>query len=174
MRFSTAVGLLLAAVVIASGQEGPTYRVDLNMRDAGDASAKEGRHYMVLVESGTKGYFRVGSKIPYATGSFQPGVASTNVSPLVATQFNYVDVGVSIECFVREVSGKFDLKADIELSTVKKPDGPPPHPPNPIIGSVRVSFNGKMTAGTPTKVASINDPATGQKFDVEATVTRMD
>jgi general secretion pathway protein D len=40
---------------------------------------------------------KIGEKYPYATGSFQPGVGTVGVSPLVSTQFQFVDVGVNVE-----------------------------------------------------------------------------
>jgi hypothetical protein len=34
-------------------------------------------------------------RIPHATGTFQPGVSGQGVTPLVNTQFNYIDVGLN-------------------------------------------------------------------------------
>ena len=39
---------------------------------------------------------QIGDRIPYATGSFQPGVGTVGVSPLVSTQFQFVDTGVTV------------------------------------------------------------------------------
>jgi general secretion pathway protein D len=44
-----------------------------------------------------KATFKVGSKIPIATGSYQSGAATSMVSSLVNTQFQYQDVGVNVE-----------------------------------------------------------------------------
>jgi general secretion pathway protein D len=38
----------------------------------------------------------IGSRVPVATGSFQPGIGGVGVNPLVNTQFNYIDVGVNV------------------------------------------------------------------------------
>ena len=46
---------------------------------------------------GMKVELKIGHRIPYATGSFQPGVGTVGVSPLVSTQFNYADVGVNVD-----------------------------------------------------------------------------
>ncbi|MFZ0301742.1 MAG: cohesin domain-containing protein [Terracidiphilus sp.] len=46
---------------------------------------------------GQKATFKVGSKIPIATGSYQTGAATALVSSLVNTQFQYEDVGVDVE-----------------------------------------------------------------------------
>jgi general secretion pathway protein D len=49
------------------------------------------------VSDGQKATLKIGEKYPYATGSFQPGVGTVGVSPLVSTQFQFVDVGVNVE-----------------------------------------------------------------------------
>jgi general secretion pathway protein D len=61
-----------------------------------------------------KGSLKIGDRIPIATGSFQGGV-----SPLVNTQFQYLDVGVNVDItpYVhsdREVT----LKMSLEISSV--------------------------------------------------------
>ena len=40
---------------------------------------------------------KVGDRIPIATGSFAAGIGGGGISPLVNTQFTYVDVGVNID-----------------------------------------------------------------------------
>ena len=51
----------------------------------------------VRVSDGQKVSLKIGEKYPYATGSFQPGVGTVGVSPLVSTQFQFVDIGVNVE-----------------------------------------------------------------------------
>jgi general secretion pathway protein D len=51
----------------------------------------------VRVSDGQKVTLKIGEKYPYATGSFQPGVGTVGVSPLVSTQFQFVDVGVNVD-----------------------------------------------------------------------------
>jgi general secretion pathway protein D len=46
---------------------------------------------------GLKSSLKIGDRYPYATGSFQPGVGSVGVSPLVSTQFQFADVGVNVD-----------------------------------------------------------------------------
>jgi general secretion pathway protein D len=44
-----------------------------------------------------KATMKIGKKIPIATGSYQTGAATSSVSSLVNTQFQYQDVGINIE-----------------------------------------------------------------------------
>ena len=46
---------------------------------------------------GMKVSLKIGEKVPYASGSFQPGVGSVGVSPLVSTQFQFAETGVNVE-----------------------------------------------------------------------------
>ncbi|HEX4277923.1 MAG TPA: hypothetical protein VHZ74_21360 [Bryobacteraceae bacterium] len=67
-----------------------------------------------------KATLKIGDKVPTATGSFQPGVAGVGVSPLVNTQFTFLDVGVVLEITPRvHEGGEVTLHVDIDVSNVK-------------------------------------------------------
>jgi general secretion pathway protein D len=67
-----------------------------------------------------KATLKIGDKVPTATGSFQPGVAGVGVSPLVNTQFTFLDVGVVLEIQPRvHENGEITLHTDIDISQVK-------------------------------------------------------
>jgi general secretion pathway protein D len=51
----------------------------------------------VRASDGQKVSLKIGDRVPYATGSFQPGIGTVGVSPLVSTQFQFVDTGVNVE-----------------------------------------------------------------------------
>ncbi|HEY6393390.1 MAG TPA: hypothetical protein VIX89_19060 [Bryobacteraceae bacterium] len=147
------------------------YKVEFNIHDGNDA-AKTGRRYIIMIEANERGIFRVGQKVPYATGSLQPGVGSAGVTPLV--QYNYAEIGVNIECRISEINGRIRVKATLDLSTVVQHDKSNVQvPPMPIIGQLRVDVNALVNPGKPAIVASIDDPVTLRKFDVEATVTKI-
>lgn len=62
-----------------------------------DSRTKIQESPQLRVSDGQKATLKIGEKYPYATGSFQPGVGTVGVSPLVSTQFQFVDVGVNVE-----------------------------------------------------------------------------
>src|SRR3984893_6692665 len=62
-----------------------------------DSSTKVMQSPQVRASDGQKVSLKIGEKYPYATGSFQPGVGTVGVSPLVSTQFQFVDIGVNVE-----------------------------------------------------------------------------
>jgi general secretion pathway protein D len=73
----------------------------------------------VRVSDGQKVTLKIGEKYPYATGSFQPGVGTVGVSPLVSTQFQFVDVGVNVELTPHvHGSDEVTLHVSIEISGI--------------------------------------------------------
>jgi general secretion pathway protein D len=87
-----------------------------------DSSTKILQNPRIRATDGQKATFKVGSKIPIATGSYGGGGVGTGalggISSLVNTQFQYTDVGVNIEMtptvhFDRDVT----LKIKIEVTS---------------------------------------------------------
>ncbi len=161
MRFSAAVVLAVLAAAPAFAEN--VYKVEFNIRDGNDA-AKAGRRYTMLIDNGTKGTFKLGSRVPVVTGTFQPGGN---------TQFTYVDVGVNIECTVMDHSPLVGLNASIDLSMIIPPEKGAPPAPSPTINQVRFNLNTDVPLGKPTAVTTVDDPVTMRKFEVEATVTKV-
>ena len=71
---------------------------------------------------GQKASMRIGEKEPTASGSFQPGlggVAGAGISPLVNTQFTYLDVGVNVEILPKvHDNGEISLHVSLDISSV--------------------------------------------------------
>lgn len=180
----TAIALIAAAALGSAlplaaqerkdpGPELAAYRVQFDIRDASDTTAKAPRRYTMIVNPGSKSTLRVGTRVPYATGSLQPGTGQGGgVTPLVSTQYQYADIGVNIDCTLQEAGAKVRLNADLEMSSVlKREEAGIPHAPT--IASIRVSIGAALAMNKPVLVASVEDPVTLHKFDVEAGVTRL-
>ena len=75
----------------------------------------------VRASDGQKVSLKIGDRIPYATGSFQPGVGTVGVSPLVSTQFNFAEMGVNVDITPQVHSNReITLHVEIEVSSVKQ------------------------------------------------------
>ncbi len=128
MRISTLLVLatLLSLTLTAQAQDkkdgadATVYKLEFNIHDGADAAAKAGRRYALLIDANGKGTLRSGNKVPYGTGSFQPGKDGT--SPLASTQYNYAEVGVNIDARLREANGRVALSASLEVSAVLQPE----------------------------------------------------
>jgi len=84
-----------------------------------DSSTKVMQSPQVRASDGQKVTLKIGEKYPYATGSFQPGVGTVGVSPLVSTQFQFVDTGVNVE-LTPHVHGtdEVTLHVSVDISSV--------------------------------------------------------
>ena len=77
----------------------------------------------VRVSDGEKATLKIGERVPIATGSFQTGGLGASVagaiSPLVNTQYQYIDVGVSVDVTPRvHPDGDVSMKLAIEVSSI--------------------------------------------------------
>lgn len=81
-----------------------------------DRSTKVRQTPQIRVADGQKAQLRIGEKVPTASGSFQPGIGVTGggVSPLVNTQFQYIDVGVVMDLTPR-IHGEDEVSMHLEL-----------------------------------------------------------
>ncbi len=145
-------------------RDGSVYKVDFNVRDSSDPAARNGRKYSLLLNSGIKGVFKVGNRVPTASGAFNGSTATT--------QFTYVDVGMNVEAVVAESNGKYALHASIDVSTAL-PALKDAAVQNPTISQIKVEIETSVMPGKPTVVAAFDDPLTARKFDVEVTIVKM-
>ena len=161
LAFSCAALLVAALVPLhAQDKERPVaaYKVEYRIRDGSDATAKTPRRYTMLCDTFGRGTFKVGDRVPVSTGS---------------NQFNYLDVGVNIETMVRERSNesRVSLTANMDMSTLvehKQLAGFS----NPTVAQMKIVVDALVTPGKPTVVASIDDPVTQHRVDIEAMVTK--
>lgn len=66
-----------------------------------------------------KATLKIGDRIPIATGSFTPGIGAGGISPLVNTQFQYIDVGVNIDITPQiHADNEVTLKMALEVSSL--------------------------------------------------------
>jgi general secretion pathway protein D len=76
----------------------------------------------IRITDGEKASLKIGERVPVATGSFQAGLGTTQVgavSPLVNTQFQYIDVGVNIDVTPRvHPDGDVSLTLTLDVSSV--------------------------------------------------------
>ena len=84
-----------------------------------DRNSKIRQTPQIRAADGQKAQLRIGEKVPTASGSFQPGIGSVGVSPLVNTQFQYIEVGVVMD-MVPRIHGddEVSMHLEIEISNV--------------------------------------------------------
>jgi hypothetical protein len=163
--FTAAAVLLCTLPIHAQDRKGSNdssvYQVQFRIRDLNDQAAKSGRNYSLLVAANRRATFKVGDRVPVATGGG-------------ASQYTYLDIGVTIECIIADIGGKLGMHGNIDLSTVERHDSKiPSASPNPTVGQTRLELDTAVDPGKPTIVASIDDPVNQRNLQVEATVTKV-
>src|SRR5262249_18201335 len=84
-----------------------------------DSQTKIIQNPQVRPLDGQKASLKIGSRVPVATGSFQPGIGGVGINPLVNTQFQYLDVGVNIDMTPHvHAGGEVTLKLMLDVSAV--------------------------------------------------------
>ncbi len=84
-----------------------------------DSDTKLIQNPQIRALDGQKATLKIGERVPVATGSFQPGIGTIGVNPLVNTQFQYLDVGVNIDITPRVHAGReVTLKIALDISAV--------------------------------------------------------
>jgi general secretion pathway protein D len=86
-----------------------------------DSHTKLVQNPQIRAVDGQKATLKIGSRVPVASGSFSSGIGSTGigVSPLVNTQFQYLDVGVNIDITPKiHSNGEVTLKITMDISSV--------------------------------------------------------
>lgn len=145
--------------------------------------------YTFLLQAGGGGHespwarLRMGSRVPVATGSFQSsggsGSAGT-VSPLVNTQFQYIDVGTNIDArAINSDDGRFDLSLNLERSWVegdvilpgdKQAVASTREFRQPIIRQFKTELSLPMRDGQTIQSTQATDPLSGRVLTLTVTV----
>lgn len=150
MRF--AVALLAFSLMPLGAQEGLSgFKVDYTIRDG----SAQPRRYAVLIEKGGRGNFRVGTRQPYPTGP---------------NNYNYADIGVNIDARLSEGGRGLTLDSNIEISSLQAEKSADTTKP-PVIAQVRTNVTNQMPVGRAMVIATIDDPVTLKKFEIEAMLT---
>ncbi len=172
-QMAVLVGFLaIGAPAFSQDRNRSTYRVDFIIRDGNPAGAKAGRRFTMLVDADGKNSIHINHKVPYATGSTQ--LAQGGGAAFANTQLQYFDAGVDIDCRLHEVNTRLTMAAEFGVSTLVSADkNVPGSVPNPTVASVHMSLNTVLDPGKSAVIATIDDPATQRKFEIEATATRI-
>lgn len=115
-----------------------------------DSATKVVQSPQVRAVDGIKASLRIGDRVPTATGSFQPGIGAVGVSPLVNTQFQFIEVGVNVDmtAYVHSYN-EVSLHIELEISQVRD------HVDiggisQPIIGQRKVAHDLRLKEGQAT------------------------
>jgi hypothetical protein len=124
------------------------------------------RSYATTVAERDATQIRTGSRVPYATSSFNPGPGGP-----ANKQVNYYDVGVNIDSRQpRLVEGKLALNVNADISSVVVSNEAATDLP-PVIRSTKWSSPVVVPLKKPTTIFSSDDPTGNRKMQLELTAT---
>jgi hypothetical protein len=138
------------------------YRVEFAITELDEGKKINSRTYSLVMQQGMLGKLRIGGRVPIATST------GSNSSP---AQFQYLDIGVNIDCTVQERGGFVLMSSTIELSSLAQQREEMTH--QPVIRQAKSELNTILSPGKPTVVSSMDDPTGKGRFQLEVTATKV-
>jgi hypothetical protein len=186
MRKIMAVSLLVATMALcpslkpaqAQDDQKPVhaYRLDFSLNELEGEKKINTRHYsMNLNVPGERQDIKIGTRVPVATGSYPASASSgSTVSPVINTQFQYLDVGTHISCLLKEHGDELELHAESEISNIDdEPVREKYGVSDPVIRQIKISGSTVVVPGKTIAIGSADDPTSNRKFELEVTVTKL-
>lgn len=165
--------LLIGAVALASAFSGTTalaqekapekvqrpmtvYEVEFAVDEKEDGKPGNTRNYFMLLEDKGTGKVRAANRVPISMG--EKGI-------------QYMDVGLSIDCELRELDDGVSLRIWLEISDFATPGQEKASPP--LVRTIRSEVQTAIPRGKPTVVSVIDDTATKRRYGLEVTATKV-
>ena len=141
------------------------YRLDFNIREMQDSRVVNTRAYSMNVEDGYRGNLKSGARVPVPVG----------VGPAKeASSFQYMDIGMTIDCRIRSRADYLSLDTTVEMTTIAGSEQMPTAPTSaPVVRSSRTVVPAGVIPGKPTIIASLDDPLGNRRFQIEVTATKL-
>ena len=140
---------------------------------ASDSNTKLLQNPQIRALNDQKATLRIGDRVPIATGSFAGTVGGTGVSPLVSTQFQYLDVGVNIDITPHIHSdSEVTLKMTLEISSVTGQQSIGGIT-QPIIGQRRIDHESRLADGEVNLLGGILEDSETQSMSGYPWLSRL-
>ena len=160
-----AVLMLAPALMRAndSHEPGHSYRLDFTISELEDGKKINSRQYSINLNSGEGNEIKIGTRVPVEAKQ---------------GEFQYLDVGTSIWCRLRDrtdiawLSNDVMLQVRSDLSNFAIPDQQAQNM-RPIIRQVKIDSSAIATVGKQMVVGSADDPNSKRQFQLEVMVTRL-
>ena len=151
-----------AAKPAESNEPGHAYKLDFSVNELEDGKKINSRQYSMNLSAGDANEIKIGSRVP---AEFKSG------------EFQYLDVGTSIWCRLRDRKDVSWLTNDVllnirsEISNFAVPDGG--QSSRPIVRQLKIDASTIATVGKPMIVGSVDDQNSKRQFQLEVTVSRL-
>ena len=140
------------------------YKVEYVFSEWQDNKKVNARTYTLLVRPMDKASLRLGSRVPIATGSLG---TTENV---VSTQFQYLDVGMNIDCTLEPLDSDVILATTVEVSRLGPEQAKEVHP---VVRQTKFQVRDLVPIGKPTVLSNADEVDGTGRFQIEATVAKI-
>jgi len=152
------------------GEAAPTYRFAFSIYELVEGKRTNQRDYSLLVQADGRGpnsKIKIGTKVPIVTGNSNGN-----------TQYTYTDVGVAMECSAIETTNnKLAVGIELEFSSFAAGNqNADAHSEGlgPVFRAISQHLRSVLTPGKPQMIASLDDPNSNKRFQVEVTATKIE
>jgi len=136
-------------------QKNSVYRVDFAVREKENGTTLNTRNYVMLLDDKGSGKVRAANRVPIV------GEKGTV----------YMDVGLNIDCDLRERDDDVSLRVWLEISDFAAPGQEKMNPP--LLRTIRSEVQTGIPVGKPTVVSVVDDTATKRRYELEVTATKV-
>ncbi len=171
-RFIQVVLMTLAAAMCVSAQDKPAekpkedrplsfYKLDFVLKELQDGKTINTRNYEMTLEDRERGSTRIGARVPV-----------NNVGP--STGFQYLDIGINIDCRVVGHDDYASLNTTVEVSSFALPEqatgtnGLPP-----VVRQARTNMAAVVPVNKQTVIGLIDDVNSTKRYEIAVTATRL-
>ncbi len=131
------------------------FRVDLVIREKENGTTVNTRNYLMLLEDKAVGKVRASNRVPIP---YEKG-------------FQYMDVGLSMDCQIVERDADVSVAIQMEISDFAAPGQEKTGPP--LVRSIRSEVKTGIPLAKPTVVSVVDDTATKRRYELEVTATKV-
>lgn len=134
------------------------YRLEFVVRELDGGKAINSRSYSMSAQDGDWGRLRVGSRVAYKNAE---------------NSFQYENVGINIDCRVKELESRLLLSTTFEATSFASASDTMGASVSPVRRQVNLSEQSLVTPGTPTVIGKLDDVVTNHRFEIEVTATKV-
>ena len=134
------------------------YRLDFSVNELEDGKKINTRQYSLNLNADDANEIKIGTRVP---------VEAEHES------FQYMDVGTSIWCLIRERADSIPLSVRADISNFAVPDQASGHESRPIVRQFKINASTLAQVGKPMVVGSVDDPNSKRQFQLEVTVSKV-
>ena len=139
-----------------------SYRVDFTLTEFEEGKKINSRSYSLTTQVGHRDKLRLGGRVPVAT--------NIGASPPNA-QFQYLDIGMNIDCSIPEQDGSVLINSTIDSSSAAPQPEPQTH--QPVLRQMRYEVATVLTPGKPTIIGTMDDPTSKARFQLDVTAPKV-